>query len=196
MSFQIVLIISGNLSFLNYVTIIPFLACFDDDTSFGEFFHGRSLSAQNGRRRNRSRRAFNNTIAHRIVAPGRIFEHRASRQSHFRTANDEDIIRSASVSLTRTGAFGAVGKNVTRSFSEGNRRRHYYQRHQMEGIRIQSQTGNPGSAAAVHRPVSTAASIGKFGSPPLASPAEYPWTLHFVWKLLHNDPGTLSASGR
>src|SRR5947199_7529386 len=29
-SFQIVLIISGNLSLLNYVTIIPFLACFDD----------------------------------------------------------------------------------------------------------------------------------------------------------------------
>src|SRR5256714_2170246 len=29
-SFQIVLIISGNLSFLNYVTIIPFLACVDD----------------------------------------------------------------------------------------------------------------------------------------------------------------------
>src|SRR2546421_7924307 len=29
-TFQIFLIISGNLSFLNYVTIIPFLACFDD----------------------------------------------------------------------------------------------------------------------------------------------------------------------
>src|SRR5438132_3907310 len=29
-SFQIVLIISGNLSFLNYVTIIPFFACFED----------------------------------------------------------------------------------------------------------------------------------------------------------------------
>src|SRR4029077_18102224 len=28
--FQIFLIISGNLSFLNYLTIIPFLACFDD----------------------------------------------------------------------------------------------------------------------------------------------------------------------
>jgi hypothetical protein len=26
----------------------------------------------------------------------------------------------------------------------------------------------------------------------MASPAEYPWTLHFIWKLLHNDPGTLS----
>src|SRR6266850_4403467 len=30
MTFQIFLIISGNLSFLNYLTIIPFLACFDD----------------------------------------------------------------------------------------------------------------------------------------------------------------------
>src|SRR5438270_635043 len=29
-SFQVFLIISGNLSFLNYLTIIPFLACFDD----------------------------------------------------------------------------------------------------------------------------------------------------------------------
>src|SRR5438105_4126590 len=29
-TFQMFLIISGNLSFLNYVTIIPFLACFDD----------------------------------------------------------------------------------------------------------------------------------------------------------------------
>src|SRR5689334_4334921 len=28
--FQLILIISGNLSFLNYLTIIPFLACFDD----------------------------------------------------------------------------------------------------------------------------------------------------------------------
>jgi hypothetical protein len=26
----------------------------------------------------------------------------------------------------------------------------------------------------------------------MATPRDYPWTLHFVWKLLHNDPGTLS----
>jgi hypothetical protein len=24
---------------------------------------------------------------------------------------------------------------------------------------------------------------------------EYPWTLHLVWKLLHNDPGALSLFG-
>ncbi len=26
----------------------------------------------------------------------------------------------------------------------------------------------------------------------MATPQDYPWTVHFVWKLLHNDPGTLS----
>jgi len=26
----------------------------------------------------------------------------------------------------------------------------------------------------------------------MSRPEEYPWTLHFVWKLLHNDPQTLS----
>jgi hypothetical protein len=26
----------------------------------------------------------------------------------------------------------------------------------------------------------------------MARPQDYPWTLHFVWKLLHNDRGTLS----
>jgi len=25
----------------------------------------------------------------------------------------------------------------------------------------------------------------------MSSPAEYPWTLHLIWKLLHNDPGAV-----
>jgi hypothetical protein len=29
----------------------------------------------------------------------------------------------------------------------------------------------------------------------MSGPNEYPWTLHLVWKLLHNDPGTLSLFG-
>ena len=26
----------------------------------------------------------------------------------------------------------------------------------------------------------------------MSTPDQYPWTLHLVWKLLHNDPGALS----
>src|SRR5207247_2132120 len=40
-TFQLFLIISGNLSFLNYLTIIPFLACFDD--TFLRHFLPRAL---------------------------------------------------------------------------------------------------------------------------------------------------------
>src|SRR5207237_3333985 len=40
-TFQIFLIISGNLSFLNYLTIIPFLACFND--SFLRHFLPRAI---------------------------------------------------------------------------------------------------------------------------------------------------------
>ena len=29
----------------------------------------------------------------------------------------------------------------------------------------------------------------------MSTPDEYPWTLHLVWKLLHNDPGALSLLG-
>ena len=32
---------------------------------------------------------------------------------------------------------------------------------------------------------------GRCGSPPCRHPSEYPWTLHLVWKLLHNDPGAV-----
>src|SRR5580765_892907 len=39
-SFQVVLILSGNLSFLNWLTIVPFLACFDDS------FYRRFLPAR------------------------------------------------------------------------------------------------------------------------------------------------------
>src|SRR5213592_4121013 len=41
LAFQISLILSGNLSFLNYLTIVPILACFDDD--FLRSFLPRSL---------------------------------------------------------------------------------------------------------------------------------------------------------
>lgn len=37
---QVVLIVSGNLSFLNWLTIVPSLACFDD-ASLGFLFHSK-----------------------------------------------------------------------------------------------------------------------------------------------------------
>jgi hypothetical protein len=30
----------------------------------------------------------------------------------------------------------------------------------------------------------------------MSTPDRYPWTVHLIWKLLHNDPGALSLMGR
>src|ERR1700687_4277433 len=61
-TFQISLIISGNLSFLNYLTIIPFLACFDD--TFLRHFLPRALvkRAERAAQESQSSR-INNAIA-------------------------------------------------------------------------------------------------------------------------------------
>jgi len=107
-SFQIILIISGNLSFLNYVTIIPFLACFDDT------FLRRVLPRLVAKRAERAAREsepsrINNTIAIALsllvaylsIAP---VANLVSERQMMNTSFDR-------LSLVNTyGAFGAVGK--------------------------------------------------------------------------------------
>ena len=61
-TFQIFLIISGNLSFLNYLTIVPFLACFDD--TFLRHFLPRAIVKRAERAAQESEPSrINNTIA-------------------------------------------------------------------------------------------------------------------------------------
>src|SRR5436853_5935949 len=61
-TFQMFLIVSGNLSFLNYLTIIPFLACFDD--TFLRHFLPRALVQRAERAAEESKASpINNTIA-------------------------------------------------------------------------------------------------------------------------------------
>src|SRR4029078_2962172 len=61
-TFQIFLIISGNLSFLNYVTIIPFLACFDD-TFLRHFLPSRVVKCAERAAGESEPTRINNTIA-------------------------------------------------------------------------------------------------------------------------------------
>ncbi len=65
-SFQVILILSGNLSFLNWVTIIPALACFDDSWS-------RSYSAREFDRANLQASAEAKiSRGQRVVVPGLV----------------------------------------------------------------------------------------------------------------------------
>ena len=116
-SFQIILIISGNLSFLNYVTIIPFLACFDD--TFLRRILPRPIVKRAERAAQESEPSrINNTIAiglsllvaYLSIAP---VANLISERQMMNTSFDR-------LSLVNTyGAFGAVGKERDEIIFEG-----------------------------------------------------------------------------
>src|SRR6266540_1461192 len=101
-TFQIFLIISGNLSFLNYLTIIPFLACFVDS--------------------------------------GCLSKRRAGAQPRFRTTADELFLRSAR-SCKYVWSVRHSRARTRRNYFRRHPRFGHHGRHQVEGIRVQSQAG-------------------------------------------------------
>src|SRR5437867_5889999 len=116
-SFQIVLIISGNLSFLNYVTIVPFLACFDD-TFFRRILPRPIVMRAERAARESEPSRINNTIAiglsllvaYLSIAP---VANLISKRQMMNTSFDR-------LSLVNTyGAFGAVGKERDEIVFEG-----------------------------------------------------------------------------
>ncbi len=187
-SFQVILILSGNLSFLNWLTIVPILACFDD--SFFAKIVPRRLSMAA-------------SSAAEIAEPSRVQDISAillavtvGLLSVMPTLNlfSGSQLMNASfdpIHLVNTyGAFGSVGKERDEIIFEGTRDEEVTSRTQWKEYEFKCKPGDP------------------FRRPPFVTPyhcrldwqiwfaamstfQEYPWTLHFVWKLLHNDAGVL-----
>ncbi len=186
--FQVVLILSGNLSFLNWLTIVPCLACLDD--TFWARILPRSLVERAIRAAESAERSCPQEIAAialaavvaalsvdpvlNLIEPGQVMNTSFNR-----------------LNLVNTyGAFGTVGRERMEIVFEG--------------------TSNASPDFAVWREYEFKAKPGDLRRRPvivapyqpridwqiwfaaMATPNQYPWTVHFVWKLLHNDPGTLS----
>src|SRR6187549_597455 len=116
-TFQIFLIISGNLSFLNYLTIIPFLACFDD--TFLRHFLPRPVVKRAERAAHESEPSrINNTIAIALsilivylsVAP--VLNLVSGRQLMNYSYDPLDLVNTY-------GAFGSVGRERDEIVFEG-----------------------------------------------------------------------------
>ncbi len=186
--FQVTLILSGNLSFLNWLTIVPCLACLDD--TFWARVLPRALVeratraasvAVRARPHEVAAMAFAVVVAVLSIAPVRnLIQPKQVMNTAFNRLN-----------LVNTyGAFGSVGRERMEIVFEG--------------------TGNASPEFAVWREYEFKAKPGDPRRRPpivapyqpridwqiwfaaMATPNDYPWTIHFVWKLLHNDPGTLS----
>jgi len=187
--FQFTLILGGNLSFLNWLTIVPALACFDD--SFWSKLLPGALS----------RRA---TSAVAIPQPSQPMQRVAwvvavvvallSLQPVINMISPQQIMNTSfdPLDLVNTyGAFGTVGRERLNVVFEGT-------------------DAEVADARAVWKPYPYQALPVELNRMPrqiapyqprldwqmwfaaMGAPDQYPWTLHLIWKLLHNDPGALS----
>jgi hypothetical protein len=191
--FQLSIILSGNLSFLNWLTIVPALACFDDG------FWARLLPQR---------------LVHRAeVAAAQAQESRPMRttawvvtaviallsiQPALNLVSPGQVMNTSfdPLDLVNTyGAFGTVGRERLNVVFEGTR----------DAIPSDSATWQPypykGLPVALdQRPPQIAPYQLRLDwqmwFAAMASPADYPWTLNLVSKLLHNDPDAVSLFAR
>src|SRR6266581_4225637 len=187
--FQIFLIISGNLSFLNYVTIIPFLACFDD--TFLRRILPKSLvrraeeaaqQAKPCRVQNVIAIALSILVAYLSIAP--VLNLASNRQVMNSSFDPLDLVNTY-------GAFGSVGKERYEIIFEGTDDALISGDTKWKEYEFRAKPGDPNRRPPFIAPYQPRIDW-QIWFAAMASPAEYPWTLHFVWKLLHNDRATLS----
>ena len=187
--FQIVIILSGNLSFLNWLTIIPALACLDDE------FWARLLPRSLVRKvkfaeehAEPSRRA--QTAAWIVTAIVAIL----SIQPAINLLSSKQIMNTSfdPLNLVNTyGAFGTVGEQRYNVVFEG------------------TMDDNPDSTANWKPYIYRGLPVELNKRPPqiapyqlhldwqmwfasMSSPDDYPWTLNLIWKLLHNDANAVN----
>jgi len=188
-SFQVILIISGNLSFLNYVTIIPFLACFDD-TFLRRILPGSLVrradqageEAESSRVQNGLVIALAILVAYLSIAP--VLNLVSDRQLMNYSYDPLDLVNTY-------GAFGSVGRERPEIVFEGTDDALITGDTKWREYEFKAKPGDPSRRPAIIAPYQCRIDW-QIWFAAMASPAEYPWTLHFVWKLLKNDPGTLS----
>jgi Lipase maturation factor len=192
-SFQFTLIVSGNLSFFNWLTILPALACFDDRfwrKLMPTFLTSWAVEARLSAKPSAPMEGLSWVIVVlvgflsiepvlNLVAPGEGGQ-RMNASFEFDTLH-----------LVNTyGAFGSVGRDRPVIIFEG------------------TDSADPETATDWKEYPYVGSPWDPKLSPPFIAPyqphldwqlwfaamasyREYPWTLNLVWKLLHNDPATL-----
>lgn len=183
--FQLNIILSGNLSFLNWLTIVPALACFDD--RFWSQILPRSLV----------RKA---TTAATAAVPSQAMTTTAwvvtavvcilSIQPVVNMLSPGQVMNTSydPLDLVNTyGAFGTVGKERLNVIFEGtadddSTDNAHWQPYIYKGLPVALDQRPPQIAPYQLR------LDWQMWFASMDTPEDYPWTYHLVWKLLHNDP--------
>jgi len=185
---QIILVLSGNLSFLNWLTIVPALACFDD--GFWSRLLPRSLVSR------AETAAANAKPSRPMLATARIVTviiALLSIQPVFNILSPRQIMNTSfdPLDLVNTyGAFGWVGKERLNVIFEGTMDdvpddKASWKVYNYKGLPVNPDKRSPQIAPYQLR------LDWQMWFASMSTSDEYPWTLYLIWKLLHNDPGTV-----
>lgn len=182
--FQFTIILSGNLSFLNWLTIVPALACFDDD--FWTVILPKKLV------RKAKVAAENSLESKGMVTTSWIVTSLVallSVQPVFNLLSPGQVMNTSydPLELVNTyGAFGSVGKERMNIVFEGTTNEtpndssdwhpYIYKGLPVEVNRI------PPQIAPYHLRLDWQMWFAS-----MSTPEEYPWVYNLIWKLLHNE---------
>ncbi|MBI4169142.1 MAG: lipase maturation factor family protein [Acidobacteria bacterium] len=187
-SFQVILILSGNLSFLNWLTIVPILACFDDSLLRrvlpGWLAARAGRAAAEARASGAQRVAVGGLVA--VVAVLSVYPvmNLLSERQRMNTSFNR-------LSLVNTyGAFGSVGRARGEIVFEGTSDPVITDRTVWREYEFKCKPGDPRRRPCIIAPYQPRIDW-QIWFAAMSNPDRYPWTVHLAWKLLHNDPGAL-----
>jgi hypothetical protein len=192
--FQLNLVLSGNLSFLNWLTIVPCLACFDDG------FWAKILPVRLVKKAEAAaahcvplsktkQRSIWFVVAVVCVLSVQPIGNLVSSGQVMNTSFDPlDIVNTY-------GAFGTVGQQRMNVVFEGTMDndtsdRAHWRPYIYKGLPVELDKRPPQIAPYQLR------FDWQMWFAAMDTPDDYPWTFHLVWKLLHNDKGTVGLFAR
>src|SRR5665213_1610884 len=186
---QIMLILSGNLSFLNWLTIVPALACFDD--GFWSKLLPRPLVRRAEVAIARAEPSRPMMVTAWIIA---VVIALLSIQPVLNMLSPRQIMNTSfdPVDLVNTyGAFGTVGRERLNVVFEGTMDEAPDENANWKAYPYKGLPVDPHKRAPLIAPYQLRLDWQMWFAA-MSSPEEYPWTLNLVSKLLHNDPGAVS----
>jgi hypothetical protein len=174
------------LSFLNYLTIVPILACFDDTVLVRILPRRVVAAAERAAPRAQPSRPHRIAVALLVamvaVRSVPVVVNLVSSRQAMNTSFDP-------LALVNTyGAFGSVGRERHEIVFEGTSDSVLTAATVWREYEFPCKPGDVRRRPCIVAPYQPRLDWGIWFAA-MATPKEYPWTLHLVWKLLHGDPG-------
>jgi hypothetical protein len=189
LGFQLMLIASGNLSFLNWITIVAIVACFDDG------FLARVLPGWLTRKAEAARAAATPSLAQRravlVLFAGYCL---ISLPALFNLLSSEQVMNTSFNRLhlaNAYGAFGSVGKVRHEIVFEGTLDQAIGPATEWREYQLPCKPGDPARRPCIAAPYHHRLDWQIWFAPDYGVD-DFPWTAHLAWKLLHGERGALS----